>query len=76
MKATKRLMLRLLITLLVIAFVPLWRMPLVPCHYHWQYAGYAISYSAPGARGRLPDDGFPGFPPLCLDIQRLRRYSI
>ncbi len=76
MKTMKKLLLPLVFALGVIASVLLWGRPVLPCRYNWYYAAQVIVYIPRGAQGVLPDDGFPSFPPLCLEIQRLRGYRL
>ncbi len=66
MNMSKRILILALIIVLVIAFVPLGgRIAALPCQYMWRYA---ITYGLPGGTVPVPEDSFPHFPPLCMDV--------
>jgi hypothetical protein len=68
MNMPKRILLTALLIMLGIAMIPLWgRAALMPCLY---VGRYAVSYSWPGGRVVMPENGFRSFPPLCLQVPR------
>ncbi len=64
MRTPARFTLSILIIVLAVVLLPRQR-EAMPCNYAWRYV---ISYASTMALAALPDDAYPKFPPLCLDV--------